>query len=97
MVNNPNISHLKQLVLHLQGEIFPEYYPAVERPKDLCLPDEFWAQLPEIKRLINTDVDAVLHNDPAVTDRGEVILSYPLQYAMIHYRAAHVLYQLRVC
>ena len=73
-----NIAHLKQLVLHLQGEILPEYYPAVERPKDHCLPDAFWEQVPEIKRLINTDVDAVLHNDPAVTDRGEVILSYPL-------------------
>ncbi len=92
----PNIAHLKQLVLHLQGEIFPDYYPAVERPKGLYLPDEFWAQIPEITRLINTDVDAVLHNDPAVTDRGEVILSYPLQYAMIHYRAAHALYQLGV-
>lgn len=91
-----NIAHLKQLVLHLQGEVFPEYYPAVERPTALCLPNEFWEQIPEIKRLINTDVDAVLHNDPAVTDRGEVILSYPLQYAMIHYRAAHVLYQLGV-
>ena len=91
-----SIAQLKQLVLYLQGEIFPDYYPAVARPDDLCLPDEFWAQIPEIKRLINTDVDAVLHNDPAVTDRGEVILSYPLQYAMIHYRAAHVLYQLGV-
>lgn len=91
-----NIAQLKQLVLYLQGEVFPEYYPSVERPKDLCLPDAFWAQVPEIKRLINTDVDAVLHNDPAVTDRGEVILSYPLQYAMIHYRAAHALYLLDV-
>ena len=71
----PSISQLKQLVLYLQGEIFPEYYPSVERPKDLCLPEAFWAQIPEIKRLIHTDVDAVLHNDPAVTDRGEVILS----------------------
>ncbi|MBQ4395593.1 MAG: serine acetyltransferase [Paludibacteraceae bacterium] len=96
MVNVPSISQLKQLVLYLQGVIFPEYYPAVEAPKDLCLPDAFWAQIPEIARLINTDVDAVLHNDPAVTDRGEVILSYPLQYAMIHYRAAHVLYLLGV-
>ena len=96
MIKVPTITQLKQLVLHLQGEIFPEYYPAVERPKSLCLPDECWAQIPEIKRLINTDVDAVLHNDPAVTDRGEVILSYPLQYAMIHYRAAHALYQLGV-
>ncbi|MBQ6763939.1 MAG: serine acetyltransferase [Paludibacteraceae bacterium] len=96
MVNIPTIAQLKQLVLHLQGVIFPDYYPAVEAPKDLVLPEEFQAQIPEIARLINTDVDAVLHNDPAVTDRGEVILSYPLQYAMIHYRTAHALYKLGV-
>ena len=27
----------------------PEYYPAVERPKDLCLPEAFWEQIPEMK------------------------------------------------
>lgn len=91
-----NIAHLKQLVAHLQGEVFPDYYPAVDRPKIPVLPDDFWKQIPEIARLLQTDVDAVLHNDPAVTDRGEVILSYPLTFAMTHYRAAHVLYQLGV-
>lgn len=91
-----NIAHLKQLVAHLQGEVFPDYYPAVDRPKTPVLPDDFWKQIPEIARLLQTDVDAVLHNDPAVTDRGEVILSYPLTFAMTHYRAAHVLYQLGV-
>jgi len=80
----------------LQGVFFPEYYPAVEAPQSLALPDEFWQQLPELKRLLHTDVEAVLHNDPAVSDRGEVILSYPLTYAMTHFRAAHVLYQLGV-
>ena len=92
----PNIGQLKQLVAHLQSTIFPEYFPAVEAPADLCLPDAFWAEIPSIARLVNTDVDAVLHNDPAVSDRGEVILSYPLTYAMVHYRAAHVLYLLGV-
>ena len=96
MVNIPNIGQLKQLVAHLQGVVFPDYYPSVEVPQGLALPDEFWSQLPEISRLIHTDVDAVLHNDPAVCDRGEVILSYPLPFAMIHYRAAHALYQLGV-
>ena len=91
-----NIAHLKQLVAHLQGEVFPDYYPAVDRPKIPVLPDDFWNQIPEIARLLQTDVDAVLHNDPAVTDRGEVILSYPLTFAMTHFRAAHVLYQLGV-
>ena len=92
----PKVSQLKQLVAHLQSVIFPDYFPAVEAPADLCLPDAFWAEIPSIARLVQTDVDAVLHNDPAVSDRGEVILSYPLTYEMVHFRAAHVLYQLGV-
>lgn len=96
MIAVPNIGQLKQLVAHMQSVVFPDYFPAVEAPADLCLPEDFWAEIPEIARLVNTDVDAVLHNDPAVTDRGEVILSYPLTYAMIHFRTAHVLYRLGV-
>ena len=96
MTKIPTINQLKQLVAHLQGVIFPEYFPKVEAPQDLCLPDAFWAELPAISRLVNTDVDAVLHNDPAVTDRGEGILSYPVTFAMVHYRAAHVLYHLGI-
>ena len=92
----PTIGQLKQLVAHIQGIIFPDYYPSVEAPADLHLPDAFWAEIPAISRLVHTDVDAVLHNDPAVSDRGEVILSYPLPFAMVHYRAAHVLYRLAV-
>ena len=60
------------------------------------LTEAFIAQLPEIIRLLKTDVEAVLHNDPAVTDRGEVILCYPLPNVMIHYRTAHALYQLGI-
>ena len=96
MIHIPTIPQLKQLIAHLQSLVFPDYYPAVEAPKGLPLPEEFWSQIPEISRLLHTDVDAVLHNDPAVTDRGEVILSYPLPFAMIHYRAAHALYLLDV-
>lgn len=92
----PTIGQLKQLVAYVQSVVFPDYYPSVEVPSALSLPEAFYAQLPEIKRIIHTDVDAVLHNDPAVSDRGEVILSYPLPFVMIHYRAAHLLYQLGV-
>ena len=58
--------------------------------------EKVMTQIPELKRLLQTDVDAVMHNDPAVTDRGEVILCYPLTQVMMHYRLAHVLYQLGV-
>ena len=92
----PTIEQLKQLMAHMRAVVFPEYFPAAEAPQALDLPDEFWSAVPEISRLVHTDVDAVLHNDPAVIDRGEVILSYPLTQAMLHFRTAHVLYRLGV-
>ena len=56
----------------------------------------FIDSLPEIGRVLATDVEAVLHNDPAVTDPGEVILCYPLVKVMLNYRVAHRLYELGV-
>ena len=96
MTSIPTIGQLKQLVAHIQSVVFPDYYPSVAAPEALALPEAFWTQLPEIGQVLQTDVDAVLHNDPAVTDRGEVILSYPLPFAMLHYRTAHALYLLGV-
>lgn len=60
------------------------------------LASSFIESIPEIGRLLSTDVDAVSHNDPAVTDRGEVILCYPLVKVMLHYRVAHRLYLLGI-
>ena len=54
--------------------------------------DDFVAALPEISRLLHTDADAVMHNDPAVKNMQEVILCYPVVKVMIHYRAAHHLH-----
>jgi len=48
-------------------------------------------EMPEIKRLLNTDVDAVLSNDPAVESRAEVVYCYPVVRVMLHYRVAHCL------
>lgn len=92
----PTIEQLKQLVAHVRSKVFPEYFPAVAPPQSLILPEAFWPELPEISRLLHTDVQAVLHNDPAVTDEGEVILCYPLTHVMLHYRTAHTLYRLGV-
>jgi len=92
----PSIDLLKRFMAYVRGEVFPEFFPKMEAPKELELPEAFWAAVPEIARLVNTDVDAMLHNDPAVTDRGEVVLSYPLTQVMVHFRTAHVLYQLGV-
>ena len=92
----PTIDALKRFMAYMRAQVFPEFFPATEAPAELALPEDFWLQIPEIARLVNTDVDAMLHNDPAVIDRGEVILSYPLTQVMIHFRTAHALYQLGV-
>lgn len=92
----PTIEQLKQLMAHVRHVVFPDYFPAADIPQALELPDAFLDQLPEVSRLLQTDVDAMLHNDPAVTDRGEVILCYPLTQVMLHYRTAHALYLLGV-
>lgn len=51
----------------------------------------FIDSIPEIKRMIFTDVEAMYNNDPAVDNLAEVILSYPVVHAMVHYRTAHAL------
>lgn len=56
----------------------------------------FIDMLPEVKRLLYTDVEAIFNNDPAVDNYGEIILSYPVVAAMTHYRTAHALLALGV-
>jgi serine O-acetyltransferase len=57
---------------------------------------DFIDQLPEIKRLLYTDVEAMFQNDPAATNYGEVIFCYPVVNTMTHYRIAHVLHKMQV-
>ncbi len=66
-------------------------YAEAER---LC--SEFIDALPEIKRMLYTDVQAMFDNDPAAPNYGEVIFCYPVIDAMIHYRIAHKLHELKV-
>lgn len=58
--------------------------------------EEFCKSMPEIKRLIESDVEATLRNDPAAGNRAEVIYCYPIVREMLHYRPAHRLHQLGV-
>lgn len=66
----------------------------MQQAEELAL--QFIDQLPEVKRLLYTDVDAMFHNDPAATNYGEVIYCYPVINTMTHYRVAHVLHKMGV-
>ena len=50
-------------------------------------------QLPEIQRLLLTDVQAGFDGDPAAKSKEEIIFSYPGLFAIYVYRLAHVLYK----
>ncbi len=65
-----------------------------EQAEGLAL--RFIDELPEIKRMLYTDVEAMFDNDPAAQTYGEVIFSYPVVNAMTHYRTAHALHRMEI-
>ena len=57
---------------------------------------QFMQCLPEIRRLLSTDVVAAYNGDPAAKSYGETIFCYPSITAMTHHRIAHGLLKLGV-
>ena len=55
---------------------------------------QFATGLPQIRRLLDSDVLAAYQGDPAAQSVDEVLLCYPGVLAMIHHRMAHELYKL---
>lgn len=53
---------------------------------------QFLIQLPELRRLLRTDVEAAYDGDPAAKSFEEIILAYPCLEAIAIQRMAHVLY-----
>ncbi|ASB50807.1 serine O-acetyltransferase EpsC [Alkalitalea saponilacus] len=57
---------------------------------------QFISQLPDIRYLMSTDVEAAYLGDPAAKSRAEVIFCYPAIRAVTNYRIAHALLELGV-
>jgi serine O-acetyltransferase len=58
--------------------------------------DAFLREIPVIRALLTTDVQAAYDGDPAATSTAEIILAYPAIIAITIYRYAHALQALRV-
>ncbi len=56
----------------------------------------FLARLPEVRRLLATDIEAGFEGDPAATSPEEVLFSYPGFLALTNQRLAHELLKLGV-
>ncbi len=57
---------------------------------------KFVARLPELRRVLTTDVVAAYEGDPAAKNHGEIISCYPVIKALTNYRMAHELLLLGV-
>ncbi len=64
------------------------------KAKDAAL--KFIERLPEIRRLLSTDVVAAYEGDPAAKSYGETIFCYPSIVVLTHHRIAHELLSLDV-
>ncbi len=77
-----------QFVSGLQGVDDQDHEQAIHIAR------QFAAQLPLIRKLLDTDIQAAFEGDPAARSSDEVLVCYPGITAIIHHRLAHVLYEL---
>ncbi len=67
-----------------------------KREKASRLAAIFISKLPQMRRILATDIEAAYNGDPAATSLGEVIFCYPAIKAITNYRIAHELFALNV-
>ena len=85
-----NLNKQIALVLRLQMD----EVSALERAQQISL--QFFRQIPAVRALCQTDVEAFYDGDPAAYSTDEIIFCYPGLFAVTVYRLAHVLYALHV-
>ena len=57
---------------------------------------QFLSRLPEVRALLQTDLEAFFDGDPAATSLDEIIIAYPGIFAIMVSRVAHLLFELGV-
>ena len=83
----------QQIMLVLRGSGM-EDGDAETQAQQLCI--AFFERIPQIRAMVQTDLQASYDGDPAATGMDEIIYSYPGLFAITVYRLAHVLYELKV-
>ena len=86
------LSDLYQKVSDKFGKMLQELQ--IEHPEETK--ERFLSSLPEIRRLMDSSVDAILEGDPAALSKQQIVLEYPGFKAILSHRIAHVLYQMNL-
>ncbi len=82
----------KQITIVLKTQLGEEQ--AAEQAQETSL--AFFRQIPQVRAVAQTDVEAFFAGDPAAYSVDEIIFSYPGLFAITVYRLAHILYDLGV-
>jgi serine O-acetyltransferase len=82
-------ARLKTEICRSLGKIPPDEPTEAKAEKVLSA---FLRDLPAVRRLLWTDIDAAYEGDPASRSYEEIILAYPALEAIAIYRMAHLLY-----
>jgi len=82
-------ARLKTEICRSLGRIPPDHETEAKAEEVLM---EFFKELPSVRRMLWTDIDAAYEGDPAATTYEEIILAYPALEAIAIYRMAHLLY-----
>ena len=97
-----NLSALiEDVVFHLTAQIKLVFQSngeneevASRKASEICL--TFFERIPQIRAVVQTDLQAAYDGDPAATGMAEIIFSYPGMFAITVYRLAHELHILNV-
>lgn len=78
------------------GNVFENLSEDALKEKVADITFTFIDKIPEIREILETDIDAFYEGDPAAYSKAEILLSYPGLLAISIYRMAHELYLLGV-
>jgi serine O-acetyltransferase len=82
-------ARLKTEICRSLGKI-PPHEATETKAEDVLI--QFLRELPSVRRVLWTDIDAAYEGDPAARSYEEIILAYPALEAIAIYRMAHLLY-----
>jgi serine O-acetyltransferase len=84
----------KQICRELQFIAGQQGVNETDHEQAIMIARQFAAELPAVRKLLDSDIQAAFEGDPAARSPDEVLVCYPGITAIIHHRLAHVLYQL---
>ena len=84
----------KQISRELQFVSGSLGFNEADHERAINIAKRFATQLPVVRKLLDTDIQAAYEGDPAARSPDEVLVCYPGITAIIHHRLAHILYEL---